>query len=388
MDPGDVPDTPVAEAVLGNNGMKAPYREFLIKWVGKPESEATWEQEAHVQHMDVVIAYLNGGRKRGRPKNPPSDASLGSAAGSGGSTTASGKKRGRPKKKARVEEEEEAEAEDAGEADEEYVISQVLQIRGKPPNLEFLIRWEGYGPEHDSWEPESGIGHLEIIKDARAWYTVMEQKQKVVAKGGSALRKPLKPPKAEAVARLRAAIQSLTKSQISSAPGDFVPVRLEVDDDTDVAELIGAFFGTVADQKARQAAMHIKPKTIAPKIITSTVKSQKVLLQQQQQKPKVALLTYPVREKSLTEKLAEIKKAASTDTAPSTSVDGEVNAAASASGTVTILDRVPTDTTEASATETSVVEPTTTDETMPEERGGNEEVPQSAREQSPELFES
>ena len=60
------------------------------------------------------------------------------------SATVSAKKKGRPKKKARVEEEEEAE--DAGEVDEEFVISEVLQIRGKPPSLEFLIRWEGYGP--------------------------------------------------------------------------------------------------------------------------------------------------------------------------------------------------------------------------------------------------
>ena len=102
------------------------------------------------------------------------------------------------------------------------------------------------------------------------------QRQKVMAKGGSAAKKPIKQPKPEAVARLRAAIQSLTKSQIANAPGDFVAVRLEVDDDTDVAELIGAFFGTVAEQKAKQAALMPRPKTVMPKVITSTVKSQKV----------------------------------------------------------------------------------------------------------------
>lgn len=30
------------------------------------------------------------------------------------------------------------------------------------PVREFLIRWKGFGPEADSWEPEEEVGKLEV----------------------------------------------------------------------------------------------------------------------------------------------------------------------------------------------------------------------------------
>jgi ribosomal protein L21E len=51
---------------------------------------------------------------------------------------------------------------------EEYLVEQVLKgrkLRGR--KMEYLIRWKGYGPEHDTWEPESHLNDFlkAYIKD-------------------------------------------------------------------------------------------------------------------------------------------------------------------------------------------------------------------------------
>ena len=43
---------------------------------------------------------------------------------------------------------------------EEYIIKQILNHRGtftNKKNLKFLVQWDGYGPEHNSWEPWSEL---------------------------------------------------------------------------------------------------------------------------------------------------------------------------------------------------------------------------------------
>jgi len=39
---------------------------------------------------------------------------------------------------------------------QEFVVDSILQHRGSPSDkthMQFLVRWQGYGPESDSWEP-------------------------------------------------------------------------------------------------------------------------------------------------------------------------------------------------------------------------------------------
>jgi hypothetical protein len=49
---------------------------------------------------------------------------------------------------------------------EEFYIDSILDHRGdksRRKNMEFLVRWRGYGPEYDSWEPYSGLRDSEQL---------------------------------------------------------------------------------------------------------------------------------------------------------------------------------------------------------------------------------
>lgn len=64
--------------------------------------------------------------------------------------------------------------EEAG--DGEYVVAKIIDRRFKkgssPGNLqpkdsdyEFLVQWEGYGPEENSWEPYENLSKCRVILD-------------------------------------------------------------------------------------------------------------------------------------------------------------------------------------------------------------------------------
>ena len=54
-------------------------------------------------------------------------------------------------------EEEESAAEESEEEDDTWDVEDVLDMRGVEPRREFLIRWAGYPPEANSWEPERNL---------------------------------------------------------------------------------------------------------------------------------------------------------------------------------------------------------------------------------------
>nr|AAS66950.1 polyprotein [Melampsora lini] len=50
--------------------------------------------------------------------------------------------------------------------EEEFEVNEVLDKRRKGKSIEYLINWKGYGPEYDTWEPESGLQNArEIVKE-------------------------------------------------------------------------------------------------------------------------------------------------------------------------------------------------------------------------------
>jgi hypothetical protein len=47
------------------------------------------------------------------------------------------------------------------DGEEEFEIDAILesQIRGRQKKLHYLVRWKGWGPEHDTWIPASDLAH-------------------------------------------------------------------------------------------------------------------------------------------------------------------------------------------------------------------------------------
>ena len=51
------------------------------------------------------------------------------------------------------------------DGEEPYIAEQVLDSQLMRGQLQFLVKWEGYGYEENSWVPESDIAALDKIRE-------------------------------------------------------------------------------------------------------------------------------------------------------------------------------------------------------------------------------
>ena len=65
---------------------------------------------------------------------------------------------------------------------------QVKRGRSKTLKKEFLVKWLGYGPEHNTWEPESNLTHCDEIL-AGYWKWVRESQKGVAETTASGPRR-------------------------------------------------------------------------------------------------------------------------------------------------------------------------------------------------------
>ena len=53
------------------------------------------------------------------------------------------------------------------EGEEEYVVERILDSKWVGRRLEYYVKWKGYGPEENTWEP---VAHLANAPDKLAVY--------------------------------------------------------------------------------------------------------------------------------------------------------------------------------------------------------------------------
>ena len=45
------------------------------------------------------------------------------------------------------------------DGDTQYDVAKILDVRSKGAGKQFLVSWEGYGPEHDTWEDQEDLAN-------------------------------------------------------------------------------------------------------------------------------------------------------------------------------------------------------------------------------------
>lgn len=56
--------------------------------------------------------------------------------------------------------------------EEEFDVEAILDCRRRYNQVQYLIKWKGYGPENNSWEPESNIHAKELMQSFKRSHDV------------------------------------------------------------------------------------------------------------------------------------------------------------------------------------------------------------------------
>ena len=57
---------------------------------------------------------------------------------------------------------------DPVEGEAQYEVEYLIRHRAQRGGTRYLVRWTGYGPEHDKWIHEDNLGHAKALLDQRA----------------------------------------------------------------------------------------------------------------------------------------------------------------------------------------------------------------------------
>ncbi|GAQ93053.1 hypothetical protein KFL_012730010 [Klebsormidium nitens] len=175
-------------------------RKLLPKWVGpfeviEPVGKVAYKLKLppnlkmhNVFHVDLVKPYRNNGRVQ--PPPPP------------------------------------IEIDDSLEYEVERTLDNPTGKRGKGTKTEFLVKWLGYGPEHNTWEPEKNLTNCKDILEE--YWVYVGKFRKGVPEPAQAQAKPLeaKKPKQKVVTRI---CDYEVRAAASAVPPTFYELPTTVD---------------------------------------------------------------------------------------------------------------------------------------------------------------
>ncbi|XP_050459757.1 uncharacterized protein LOC126855821 isoform X2 [Cataglyphis hispanica] len=126
-------------------------RQFLVRWKGYGESADTWENEKDLNCPQLIEKFLAN-----EEEQETKSIKTGST-----KTDKSKKSKASPKKQ---NENDEQNNKDDKETLKEFEVEKIIEVRFKKNGTkEFLIRWKGFSPADDTWEPEKNLNCSELI---------------------------------------------------------------------------------------------------------------------------------------------------------------------------------------------------------------------------------
>ncbi|XP_073833400.1 uncharacterized protein isoform X2 [Musca autumnalis] len=123
---------------------------FLIRWKGYTKADDTWEAEDSLNCPEIIEKYKKKQAATTSPKKGAAPASKkGGKKGAGAASAAKGNKN--------------AKQQDEEEVEQEWEVDKIIDYAEEKKGRVFRIRWKGFGPKHDTWEPEANLNCKDII---------------------------------------------------------------------------------------------------------------------------------------------------------------------------------------------------------------------------------
>ncbi|XP_075158934.1 uncharacterized protein LOC142232099 isoform X2 [Haematobia irritans] len=119
---------------------------FQIRWKGYTKDDDTWEAEDTLNCPEIIERY----KKKQLAASPKKAATPAAKKSKKGAAPAA---KGNKKAKADPEDEE-----------EEWEVDKIIDYAEEKKGRIFRIRWKGFGPKHDTWEPEENLNCHDIIE--------------------------------------------------------------------------------------------------------------------------------------------------------------------------------------------------------------------------------
>ncbi|XP_017885971.1 chromobox protein homolog 5-like [Ceratina calcarata] len=154
--------------IVGQRTIKGR-RQFLIRWKGYDEDSDTWEQEKDLNCTELIEEYLAENAENEEEIKPKkAENSLKSP---GKSKSPKIDKRNKKAMKTIVKKAENGkqitpsdEEKDDKDNQKEFEVEKIIEVHFKKNKTrEFLIRWKGFTPADDTWEPEKNLNCPELI---------------------------------------------------------------------------------------------------------------------------------------------------------------------------------------------------------------------------------
>uniref|UniRef100_A0A0A9X9T1 Chromo domain-containing protein n=1 Tax=Lygus hesperus TaxID=30085 RepID=A0A0A9X9T1_LYGHE len=176
------------DAIVADRAIKGRIQ-YKVRWKGYASEDDTWENESNLDCTDLIEEYNDGKGESAvnRASSAPTAAPTRAAQAPSRKTAVMKKKK---KKAAKAPSEKKKTGYDRKGPVEngEWEVNKIIDMHiNRNGSREFLVRWKGYPPEDDSWEPEQ---HLEGTDILEKFLLKVEEKKSVEEKELRVQRKP------------------------------------------------------------------------------------------------------------------------------------------------------------------------------------------------------